>query len=88
MYQPGSYMVSRPPSAVRAFIFLAIRIQPFLSLVDREVEFCVRLNRSPLDGHILFYFYLVFFSEKKSQLPGFELTSYRVKKVTRLPTEL
>ena len=29
------------PSAVHAFIFLAIRIQPFLSLVDREVEFCV-----------------------------------------------
>ena len=28
-------------SAVRAFIFLGRRIQPFLSLVDREVEFCV-----------------------------------------------
>ena len=26
-------------SAVRAFIFLASRIQPFLSLVDLEVEF-------------------------------------------------
>ena len=31
----------RLPSAVRALIFLARRIQPFLSLVDREVEFCV-----------------------------------------------
>ena len=30
-------------SAVRAFIFLARRIQPFLSLVDCEVEFCVVL---------------------------------------------
>ena len=29
------------PSAVRAFIFLARTIQPFVSLVDREVEFCV-----------------------------------------------
>ena len=29
------------PSAVRALIFLARRIQPFLSLVDREVEFRV-----------------------------------------------
>ena len=29
------------PSAVRALIFLARRIQPFLSLVDREVDFCV-----------------------------------------------
>ena len=28
-------------SAVRALIFLAKRIQPFLSLVDREVKFCV-----------------------------------------------
>ena len=28
-------------SAVRALIFHATRIQPFLSLVDREVEFCV-----------------------------------------------
>ena len=27
-------------SAVRALIFLARRIQPFLSLVDRDVEFC------------------------------------------------
>ena len=26
-------------SAVRAFIFLARRIHPFISLVDREVEF-------------------------------------------------
>ena len=31
----------RLPSAVRALIFLARKIQPFLSLVDREVEFCV-----------------------------------------------
>ena len=28
-------------SAVRALIFLARRIQSFLSLVDREVKFCV-----------------------------------------------
>ena len=28
-------------SAVRALIFFARRIQPFLSLVDRKVEFCV-----------------------------------------------
>ena len=29
-------------SAVRALIFLARRIQPFLSLVDREAEYIVR----------------------------------------------
>ena len=34
------FLIHRP-SAVHAFIFLARRIQPFLSLVDREVEFCV-----------------------------------------------
>ena len=37
-----SHRISHPPlSAVRALIFLARRIQSFLSLVDREVEFCV-----------------------------------------------
>ena len=43
-YQPGSHrrkVIIHLLSAVRAFIFLARRIQPFLSLVDREVEFCV-----------------------------------------------
>ena len=34
------------PSAVLALIFLARRIQPILSLVDREVEFCVLTNKS------------------------------------------
>ena len=32
------------PSAVLALIFIARRIQPSLSLVDREVEFCVLTN--------------------------------------------
>ena len=47
MYQPGSQeeghtgFLIHLPSAVHAFIFLARRIQPFLSLVDREVEFYV-----------------------------------------------
>ena len=34
------------PSAVLALIFLARRIQPSLSLVHREVEFCVPTNES------------------------------------------
>ena len=38
------------PSAVRAFIFLARRIQPFLSLVDREVE--LRKNPSYRDSNL------------------------------------
>ena len=37
---------SHLPSGVLALIFLARRIQPFLSLVDREAEFCVLTNLS------------------------------------------
>ena len=37
-----SHRISHPPSFCGACLnFLARRIQPFLSLVDREVEFCV-----------------------------------------------
>ena len=32
------------PSAVLALIFLARRIEPFHSLVDRDIEFCVLTN--------------------------------------------
>ena len=56
-------------SAVRALIFLARRIQPFLSLVDCEVEFCVLTNLivlHPLGIFILFFSFLV----RKSSLPG------------------
>ena len=55
------------PSAVRALNFLTRRIQPFLSLVEREVEFCVPtiftiFNRSPFVGHFfipIFMYFLV-----------------------------
>ena len=40
--QPG--FLIHLPSAVLALVFLARRIQPFLSLVDREVEFRVLTN--------------------------------------------
>ena len=43
------------PSAVRALIFVARRIQPFLSLVDREVEFCVLIVLHPLGIFILVF---------------------------------
>ena len=47
-------------SAVRALIFLARRIQPslFLSLVDREVDFCAQTILIVL--HPLGHFYFVF----------------------------
>ena len=55
-----SHRIFHPPSfcAVRALIFLARRIQPLLSLVDREVEFCVLTNLIVL--HPLGIFILVF----------------------------
>ena len=62
-------------SAVRALIFLARRIQPFLSLVDREVELCV--NRSPPVGH--FYSCLFSFLVRKIPFAGIELKSQRVR---------
>ena len=53
------------PSAVLAFIFLARRIQPFLSLVDREVEFLGTNDLIVLYLlGIIFIFIYVFFSEK------------------------
>ena len=57
------------PSAVRAFIFLARKIQPFLSLVDREVG--LRKNPS-LPGFELT-------AQRVRGLRGYQL-SYREKK--------
>ena len=34
------------PSVVLALLFLAGRIRPFISLVDREVEFCALTNNT------------------------------------------
>ena len=50
------------PSALLALIFLA-RIKPFLSLVDREVEFCVLTIKS---FSTCWTFCFVFFCEEKS----------------------
>ena len=46
-------------SVVLALIFLARRIQSFLSLVEREVEFCVLTIKSFSTRHFRFHF-LVF----------------------------
>ena len=65
-------------SAVRTLIFLARRIQPFLSLVDREVEFCVLTILTVL--HPLGIFILVFlFLVRKIPFAGIKLTSQRVR---------
>ena len=46
------------PSAVRASIFLARRIQPFRSLVDRDVDFFMYYNRSLLVGHFIYLLFI------------------------------
>ena len=53
-----------PLSAVHALFFLASRIQPFLSLVDREVEFCVLTILVVLHLLGIFIFVFYFFNEK------------------------
>ena len=52
------------PSAVHALIFLARRIQPFLSLVDRDVVFGVLTILSFSTCWAFFFFF--FFGEKNS----------------------
>ena len=64
-------------SAVRAFIFLARRIQPFLSLVDREVEFCAP-TISSFSTRWAFLFLFFSFLVRKIPFAGIELTSQRV----------
>ena len=63
-------------SAVLALIFLARRIQPFLSLVDREVEFCV-LTILSFSTRWAFLFSFFSFSVRKIPFAGIELTSQR-----------
>ena len=65
-------------SAVLALIFLARRIQPFLSLVDREVEFCV-LTIQSFSTRWAFLFSFFSFSVRKIPFAGIELTSQRVR---------
>ena len=68
------------PSAVRALIFVARRIQPFLSLVDRDVEFlCTNelIVLHPLGIFILVFLFLV----RKIPFAGIELTSQRVRRL-------
>ena len=64
-------------SAVRAFVFLARRIQPFLSLVDCEVEFCVTIYSFSTRWAFLFSFFS--FSVRKIPFAGIELTSQRFR---------
>ena len=72
------------PSAVRALIVLARRIQPFISLIDLEVEFLCTNDLIVLHSSGIFIFIFYFFSEKKSRLQGSN-SRPNVSEVTRLP---
>ena len=79
-----SHRISPPSFCGVALIFLARRIQPFLSLVDREAEFCaLTIDRSPLVAH--FYFF-VRKNPSSCDCTRFELTSQR-QNVLRLQSE-
>ena len=96
-YQPGSHrrkvtqeghtgFIIHLPSAVLAITFLARKVQPFLSLVDREVKFLCTNELIIL--HLLGTFFFFFFFRKnpsscdctgiQTQVPtseGFEVTN-------------
>ena len=74
------------PSAVLALVFLARRIQPFLSLVDREVEICVQTILNVLHYSLgIFFFFFFFFvrqnpsyrdsNSRPNVSEGFEVTN-------------
>ena len=65
-------------SAVLALIFFARRIQPFLSLVDHEVEFRALTIKS-FSTRWAFLFSFFSFSVRKIPFAGIELTSQRVR---------
>ena len=71
-------------SAVRALIFLARRIQPFLSLVDREVEFCVLTILIVLYLLGIFIFIVFYFLVRKIPFTGIRTHVPTCQKVTRL----
>ena len=82
-----SLRISHSPSFCAVCLnFPTIRIQPFLSLVDREVEFCVLTNKSFSTCWAFFISFYYYYCEEKSRLPEFELTSER-QRVSRLSTE-
>ena len=80
--EPTGFLVHLP-FAVHAFIFLARRIQPFLSLVHREVEFCVLTtwSFSTCWGFIFIYIFFVRknpsyrdFNSRPNVSEGYEVT--------------
>ena len=66
------------PSAVRALIFLARRVQPFLSLADRKVEFLCTDDLIVLHS-LGILFFIFYYLVRKILFTGIELTSQCVR---------
>ena len=64
------FLIHLPSAAVLALIFLVRRIQPFLSLVDREVEF-LRTNDLIVLHLLGIYFYLFIYLMWEFFFPGY-----------------
>ena len=71
------------PSAVRAFLFLARRIQPFLSLVDREVELCVLTIQSFSTSCWTFFFFFLRYFLVREFTGLFSVTIFEVGNIYR-----
>ena len=72
------------PFAVLALIFIARRIQPFLSLVDREVE--ILCTNELIVLHLMGIFFFFFVRKDRATALRLELTPQR-QNVSRLPTK-
>ena len=81
-HQPGKYGIKTKIKTVRALIFLARRIQPVLSLVDREVKILCT-NDFLIDLHLLGIFF--FFEVRKIPFTGIRTHVPTCWKVTSLP---
>ena len=76
------------PSVVLALIFLARRIQPFLSLVDREVDFLCTNDFIVLHVYVgLFFFFVGEENPSSCDYTGIRTHVPTCQKVSRLPTE-
>ena len=65
-----SHRISHPPSFCGGCLnFSPRRIRPFLSLVDREVEFCILNDSIVLVLLGIYFFIFLFFSEKNPVYP-------------------
>ena len=83
--EEGNSGVFHLPSAGLALMFMASRIQPSLSLVDRKSNLYsvyLRINVLHLMG-MTFFFFLFLFSEKKSHFVGLHRRSNSRPKVRR-----